>query len=275
MNRVFLFARRVSFAAFSVCFAACGGDDDGQNIGPGPRVTRIDVTPQATDVDVTGTQQYTALAFDAQGQSVSGKTFSWRTSSSAVASISSSGLATGVAPGTATITASTDGVSGSASIRVILQTGPVARVEILPNPASVFVSASIPLSATAYDAQGRPMDGTPFTYSSNNTAIATVNAVGVVTGVSAGTVSITAQTGNVSASAVVTVHTDASLNVINVIPSVQHQTITGWEGHVQSGQLECNPTAFAIYRDPLLDRVVNELGLNRVRLEFRSGMENP
>ena len=274
MNRVFVFARRVSFAAFSVCFASCGGDDGGQNIGPGPRVTRIDVTPQATDVDVTGTQQYTALAFNAQGQSVSGKTFSWRTSSSAVASISSSGLATGVAPGNATISASTDGVSGSASIRVILQVGPIARIEIVPNPASVFVSATIPLTALAYDAQGRPIDGTAFTYSSSNSSIATVNGSGVVTGVSSGTATITARTGTFSADAVVTVHTNSSLNIIDVIPSVQHQTITGWEGHVQSGQLECDPTAFAIYRDPLLDRVVNELGLNRVRLEFRSGMEN-
>lgn len=275
MNRVFLFARGVSIAAFSVFVTACGGDGGSPNLGPVPRVTRIDVTPQAADVDVSGTQQYTAVAFDAQGQAVSGATFSWRTSSSAVASISSTGLSTGVAPGNATITAAVGDVTGSASIRVILQTGPIARVEILPNPATVFVSATIPLTATAYDAQGRPIDGTPFTYTSSNTAIATVNSTGVVTGVSAGTASITARTGTLSASAAVTVHTNSSLNVIDVIPSVQHQTITGWEGHVEAGQVECNPTAFAIYRDPLLDRVVNELGINRVRLEFRSGMENP
>ena len=275
MNRVLDFARRGSLVVFSLCIGSCGGDGASANVGPVARITRIDVTPQAADVDVTGTQQYTALAFDAQGQSVSGGNFSWRTSSSAVASISSTGLATGVAPGNATITASSGAVSGSASVRVTLQTGPIARVEILPNPATVFVSATIPLTARAYDAQGRPIDGTAFTYSSSNTAVATVNASGVVSGVSAGSASITAQTGSVSATAVVTVHNDASRNVINVIPSVQHQTITGWEGHVEAGQLDCNPTAFAIYRDPLLDRVVNELGLNRVRLEFRSGMENP
>ena len=275
MNRAFIIARRISVTAFSVGVATCGGDGGSQNFGPASRVTRIDVTPQAADVDVTGTQQYTALAFDAQGQPVSGRTFSWSTSSSAVASISATGLATGVAPGNATITAKTDGASGSASVRVILQTGPIARIEILPNPATVFVSATIPLAARAYDAQGRPIDGTPFTYSSGNTGIATVNTFGVVSGVSAGTASITARTGSHSVSAVVTVHTDASLNVIDVIPVVRHQTITGWEGHVEAGQLECNPTAFATYRDPLLDRVVSELGLSRVRLEFRSGMENP
>ena len=69
--------------------------------------------------------------------------------------------------------------------------------------------------------------------------------------------------------------TAASISVIDVDPTVQYQTISGWEGHVQAGQLECDPAAFASYRDPLLDRVVSELGLNRVRLEFRSGMENP
>lgn len=274
MHRVFLFARRCSLAVLCAG-AACGGDGGISNIGPDSRVTRIDVSPQAADVDVTGTQQYTAQAFDTEGQPVTGTTFSWRSSSAAVASISGTGLATGVAPGNATISAASGSVSGTASIRVILQTGPIARVEILPNTAAVFVSATIPLTATAYDAQGRPIDGTAFTYTSSNSAIATVNAFGVVTGVSPGTASIAAKTGTFSASAAVTVHNNSSLNVIDVIPSVQHQTITGWEGHVEAGQVECNPTAFAIYRDPLLDRVANELGLNRVRLEYRSGMENP
>src|SRR5689334_6318321 len=106
MNRASSFVRHSAFAALSICVASCGGGDGpSQNVGPVPRVTRIEVTPQTADVDVTGTQQYTALAFDTQGQSVSGRTFSWSTSSSAVASISSTGLATGVAPGNGTITA--------------------------------------------------------------------------------------------------------------------------------------------------------------------------
>jgi hypothetical protein len=48
------------------------------------------------------------------------------------------------------------------------------------------------------DAQGRPLDRTPFTYSSAM-PIATVNTFGVVTGVAAGTTSITARTGTFTA----------------------------------------------------------------------------
>jgi hypothetical protein len=49
----------------------------------------------------------------------------------------------------------------------------------------------------------------------------------------------------------------------------------GWEGVTQIGQVECPAAAFATYKGPLLDRIVNELGINRVRLEIQSGMENP
>lgn len=62
--------------------------------------------------------------------------------------------------------------------------------------------------------------------------------------------------------------------VIEISPSITYQTMTGWEGTAQIGQT-CARDVFLPYRDPLLDRLVNELGINRVRLELTSGTENP
>ncbi|HEX7071980.1 MAG TPA: glycoside hydrolase family 30 beta sandwich domain-containing protein, partial [Rhodothermales bacterium] len=59
---------------------------------------------------------------------------------------------------------------------------------------------------------------------------------------------------------------------VNLQPSQTYQTITGWEATAQAGQFECS--SFLSYRDELLDRAVDELGVNRVRLEVKSGFEN-
>lgn len=56
--------------------------------------------------------------------------------------------------------------------------------------------------------------------------------------------------------------------VITIDPSISHQVMNGWEGVPQIG-----PNA-APYRDVIVDRLANELGINRVRLEVKSGAHN-
>jgi O-glycosyl hydrolase len=53
--------------------------------------------------------------------------------------------------------------------------------------------------------------------------------------------------------------------------SVRYQVISGWEAVPQSGELH---PSFPLFRDSLLYLAVNDLGLNRLRLEARSGLEN-
>ncbi|RMD85614.1 MAG: hypothetical protein D6815_01495 [Candidatus Dadabacteria bacterium] len=50
------------------------------------------------------------------------------------------------------------------------------------------------------------------------------------------------------------------------------QTIVGWEATAEAGQFECS--SFESYAPELFDRAVNQLGINRLRLEVRSGTEN-
>ena len=60
---------------------------------------------------------------------------------------------------------------------------------------------------------------------------------------------------------------------INLNPSITYQTISGWEATAQAGAMDCQ--SFDQYSDVLFDHAVNDLGINRVRLEVRSGIENP
>jgi len=61
-------------------------------------------------------------------------------------------------------------------------------------------------------------------------------------------------------------------NVIALDADTRHQTITGWEV-VADAQQDYSP-AWDNYKDELFDLAVNDLGITRVRLEVRSGVEN-
>ena len=85
---------------------------------PPGTVTRVIVTPASATIQPSGTVQLTAQARDKRNKPVSGATFTWSSSNASVATVSSSGLVTGVAAGSATITATTAGVSGTSAITV-------------------------------------------------------------------------------------------------------------------------------------------------------------
>ncbi|HUQ09404.1 MAG TPA: DNA/RNA non-specific endonuclease [Steroidobacteraceae bacterium] len=82
----------------------------------------------------------------------------------------------------------------------------VAAIEIAPLSSSVAVGGSVTLIATAFDANGAVIPGTPFTWSVDAPSVADVDANGVVHGLAAGTVMVTATSANwSSASATITV----------------------------------------------------------------------
>lgn len=61
--------------------------------------------------------------------------------------------------------------------------------------------------------------------------------------------------------------------VIVVDPATHYQTMTGWEATAEGGQNEV--AAYPSYSARLLDLAVNTLGINRLRVEVKSGVENP
>src|SRR6266542_5257440 len=84
-------------------------------------------------------------------------------------------------------------------------TRPVAAVDVAPPSATVPAGQTVQLTATPKDSSGNPLAGRAVTWASGSTSIATVNASGLVTGVAAGSATITATSEGKSGSAAITV----------------------------------------------------------------------
>src|SRR5205823_3651362 len=97
-------------------------------------VAAVEVAPAAASVEAGGTVQLTATAKDVNGTPLTGRSVSWSSSNTSVASVTSSGRVTGVAAGSATITATSEGKSGTSAITVTFV--PVASVTVAPATAS-------------------------------------------------------------------------------------------------------------------------------------------
>ncbi|NIR03064.1 MAG: hypothetical protein GTN78_23140 [Gemmatimonadales bacterium] len=82
------------------------------------QVAAVAVSPATASVLESFTRQLTATPQDARGNTVAGKSVAWSTSDAAVASVDGTGLVTGEAAGTATITASSEGFDGTSVITV-------------------------------------------------------------------------------------------------------------------------------------------------------------
>ncbi len=111
---------------------SCGGSPTSTGTGPSdgntPVLTRITLAASSASIVVGSTLQFTATALDQQGR-VMNASFTWTSEDPSVASVSPSGLVTGVAPGTTTIEATTSSSSGTVRGRLaIAVTGPVVYV---------------------------------------------------------------------------------------------------------------------------------------------------
>ncbi len=191
-------------AATSAALLACGGDDPCDSVAGPAVVATVDISPDDPGVALGESLQLVAVPRSACGNRIADADVAWSTGTPAVASVSSTGMVTGEALGTALVTASSEGVSASVSVTV---TPPqVATVEVVPGQATIAVTETIALTATARDADGDVLTGRPVSWSTGDGGVASVTSAGVVTGMSAGgPVTITATIEGVGGTASITV----------------------------------------------------------------------
>ncbi len=170
-------------------------------------VATVTVSPASASVTAGQTVQLTATPKDANGNTLTGRTINWTSSNTSVATVSSSGLVSGVVAGSATITATAEGKSGTSAITVTAVTVPVATVTVSPASASVPAGQTAQLTATPKDASGNPLTGRTITWASSNTSVATVSSSGLVSGVTTGSATITATSETKSGTSAITVST--------------------------------------------------------------------
>ena len=153
-----------------------------------PPVATLEIDPASGTVAPGGTLQLTATAKDAAGNDLT-VSISWSSSDNLAATVTDAGLVTGVANGSAMITATADGESGTVTITVQL----VATVNVTPANTLLHVGASTQLVATPLDGSGNVLTGLTVNWTSDNDDAATVDVNGVVDALAFGTALITAE----------------------------------------------------------------------------------
>ena len=189
-------------------------------------VGSVTVSPSAASITVGQTTQLSRTVRDANGTVVNDREVTWTSSNTQVALVSGAGLVTGVNVGNATITATSEGKSGSAQVSVTAI--PVASVTVALASISLTVGQTTQATPTVRDASGNVLTGRLVTWTTSNAAVATVSNDGVVTAVGAGTATITGTSEGKPGSATVTVTAPASgvasVSVTPVNPTVKENS---------------------------------------------------
>jgi uncharacterized protein YjdB len=212
-----------------------------------PVVTSVTVAPPSASIVAGTTTTLQATVKDQNGNAMTGQTVTWSTSNAATATVSSSGVVSGVAAGSATITATSGGKSGTSAITVTAVAPVVTTVTVAPPSASIVAGTTTTLQATVKDQNGNTMTGQTITWSTNNAAAATVNSSGVVSGIAAGSATITATSSGKSGTSAITVTavTPVVTTVIVAPPSASivagttttlQATVKDQNGNVMTGQ---------------------------------------
>ena len=198
---------------------------------PAP-VASVTVVLGSSSLAVGHSTQATATLRDANGNVLTGRTVTWSTSNSSVATVNASGTVTAVAAGSAAIPAASEGIIGSATVTV--SPPPVASVTVTLNSASLTVGQTTQAGATLRDASGNTLTGRSISWSSAAPSVATVSSSGTVTAVAAGTAAIRATSEGVTGSATVTVSAAPPSTRVDTIFSETFEsgTLSAWDDGV-------------------------------------------
>ncbi len=174
------------------------------------------LTPATTTLIVGVTQQLSAQITDAQGNLLTGRPIAYASDAPTVASVSASGLVTALAPGTARITATSEGKTGVSTVQVIPV--PVASVQVTPATATLLTGRTQQLTATPRSAAGTVLTGRVITWATGAPGIATVSATGLVSAIAPGIALVLATIDGVTQSATITV-TAPAIASVTITPS--------------------------------------------------------
>ena len=170
-----------------------------------PALTTVTVSPSTPSVAVAKTQQMVATGtYDNGVTDTITDSASWSTSDNTIATVSSAGLVTGVAAGSATISATLDGVTGSTTVTVTEAS--LASLSITTTSQSLSSGQTAQFTATGVLQNGNTVDLTDsVTWTSSNTTAATIDSSGLATAetvTSTATTNITAKSGSITSNTI-------------------------------------------------------------------------
>jgi uncharacterized protein YjdB len=211
-----------------------------------PTLTSISLSPTSASITVGKTQQFAATGHFSDGTAQVLTTGLTWASSTADATVSPTGLASGVTAGSATITAAQGGITSSgAALTVTAVPVTLTSIAVAPGSASIAVGKTQQFTATGNFSDGSSQDlSASATWKSSNATDATVSSTGLATGVAAGSVTVTAaQNGITSNPAVLAVTAvAATLQSISLTPATASVSVSSTQQFTATGHFSDNST---------------------------------
>jgi hypothetical protein len=226
-----------------------------------PTTTSLILSPETLDLHINADRSLSLAALDQIGsQILPAPTADWQSSDPAIASVDQTGLVTGHSAGTAIISAQINGITATSTITVSADAPApqLSSIAVTPAQLTLLNGQTTTFSASAFDQNSQPMAAT-VAWSSSNSAIASIDqTTGLATAHAAGTVTITAASGQVSNTATLTVLQPTKLGfIVNpatssiiglpfpVQPTVAIQDAQGQKVSITSGLV-----SLSAYSDP-------------------------
>lgn len=195
------------------------GGNGGSGGGGNGNLTSITVTPAAPKVAPGDSKQFKAMGhFDDGSNRDITSTASWSSSNTAIATVDQTGMALAVDSGSATITASSNSISGSTSLNVANLT----NVSIIPTNKKIDPTQTQQFQCFAnYDNNENRDVTSQATWTSSDPSVATIDATGLATAVAAGQTTITTAFKGDQATTTLTVNHLVSIVVSPIGPALQ------------------------------------------------------
>src|SRR5688572_9098632 len=154
--------------------ASSGGQSRTIAVTVSPRpIALVRINPPAANVVAGQTLTLQGEALDGTGAIVPNRVFEWTTSAPDIATVSGTGVVTGISIGQVTISATSEGKIGTSIVTVV--SAPIATITITPDGGNLPAGGTLLLTGTARDANGQTLTGRSLVWMSSNDAVATVS----------------------------------------------------------------------------------------------------
>src|SRR5690554_5955208 len=188
-NMSILFRRSKVFAGIFLLFLIFKGCIPEEDEVEDRKVSKIEIAPNESFLFGNEEMALDATIYDQHNENMDGIALSWSSSSENVATVSSTGLVTGLTEGEAIITASYENVVGSANITVMAEPV-VSKVVVLPESANSSRGDHEPFTAQVFDQYDNELFGFEVQWESNYPCVAGIDESGISTAISMGKTNI-------------------------------------------------------------------------------------
>ena len=179
-----------------------------------PQLTQLTLSVPSTTVVTGQTVAVTPLPVDQFGVSMPPATIEWRSTATSIATVSASGMLTGVAPGTVSIVATSGGLTSQLPITVVGAT--LTSLTVTIPSLTLTQGQTAAATANGLDQLSRPLASGRVTWVSSSPTVATVDSLGSVRAIAPGTSTLTASVGPISAQRTITVTAPPALRISEV-----------------------------------------------------------